>query len=256
MDGIARTLARLVVLTIGTGILVFVACAGGGDTSRSRLRVFAAASLTDAFDQIGDAFETAHPEIDLSIAYAASSTLREQILEGAPADVYASADPENMTVVVDSGAVAGAPVPFARNQMEIAVPIGNAAGVTGLADFGRDDLLIGLCAEQVPCGAYGRRVLAGAGVVPSVDTDEPSVRFLVTKIETGELDAGLVYRSDVASSERVTGIGIPDHLNLDAHYPIAILENARDPEAARMFVDFVLGNEGREILENLGFLAP
>lgn len=228
----------------------------GGSEPGASLVVFAAASLADAFGEMEAAFEADHAGIDLQVAPAGSSALREQILEGAPADVYASADVDNMAVVAAAGALAGEAVPMARNRMEIAVPRGNPAGVEGIADFARSDLLIGLCAATVPCGHYGREVLTEAGVRASVDTDEPNVRSLITKIESGELDAGLVYHSDVVATDSVEGIEIPDAWNVDALYQIGVLEGASDSGSARLFVDFVVSSEGRAVLARHGFLSP
>ena len=227
-----------------------------GEEHQTALVVFAAGSLTDVFNDIEAAFEEANPDIDVEVSYGASSALREQILEGAPADVFASANLENMALVAEGGEVTGNPTPFARNQMQIGVPSGNPAGVTGLNDFARTELLIGLCAEQAPCGTFARRVLAAAGIEPIIDTDEPNVRFLLTKIEVGELDAGLVYRTDVTSTDQVDGIDIPAEWNVDAVYPITVLVGTGNPDGAAAFVAFVLSPEGRAILSAHGFLMP
>lgn len=242
---------------IATLLLILIAAAAGcGDgEARTPITVFAAASLTDAFDDVAAAFEDAQPGYEVEISYAASSMLREQILEGAPADVYASANQANMTQVAEAGEAVG-PVPFARNLIQIAVPIGNPGGVTGIEDFSRPELLIGLCAQGVPCGDFGRQVLDNAGVIASIDTDEATVRFLLTKIEAGELDAGLVYRTDVASTDRVEGIDVPPEWNVEAVYPITVLSGAVQPEGAEAFLSFVLSPEGQAILAGHGFLSP
>ena len=141
-----------------------------------------------------------------------------------------------------------------ENQLQIAVPPGNSAGVTGLADFANAALLIGLCAEEVPCGEFGREALANAGVTPSIDTNEPDVRSLLTKIEADELDAGIVYVTDVQSAgDAVEGIDIPAEDNVTATYPIAALTDAGNREVAAAFVAFVLSDEGQEILTSYGF---
>ncbi len=220
------------------------------------ITVFAAASLTDAFDEIDAAFEDANPGVTVEVNYAASSALREQILAGAPADVFASANTSNMDQVVEAGA-ASDPEEFVTNLLEIAVPAGNDAGVTGLADFANADLLIGLCAEEVPCGEFGREALANAGVTPSVDTNEPDVRSLLTKVEAGELDAGIVYVTDVtAAGDTVEGIEIPADENVTATYPIAALAETTNAEVADAFVAFVLSDDGQDILASFGFGAP
>jgi molybdate transport system substrate-binding protein len=241
---------------IAPAVMVLLAGCGGVATD-DQILVSAAASLTDAFTDVEDAFEAENPGSDVVLNLGGSAALREQILEGAAADVFAPADVSTMDRVVAADAVAGEPVVFARNSLQIAVPPGNAGGVTGLADFAAPDLLIGLCAEGVPCGDLGRRVLDGAGVVPIVDTNEPSVRALLTKIEAGELDAGLVYRTDVIAAEgRVEGIDVPGSVDVVTEYPVAVLAEAPNPDGANAFVDFVMSAAGRKILADHGFSLP
>ena len=219
--------------------------------------VFAAASLTDAFGELGEVFEDDNPEVSVEFNFAASSALREQILAGAPADLFASANESNMADVVAAGITSGDPVPFVTNALEIIVPAGNPGDVAGLEDFADPDLLIGLCAEEAPCGELGREALAHAGVEASVDTNEPDVRSLLTKVEAGDLDAGLVYRTDVlAAGDAVEGIEIPPDHNVTATYPIAALADAGNSEAADAFVDLVLSDEGQEIMQTYGFGPP
>jgi molybdate transport system substrate-binding protein len=261
----ARLARALAVLAVP--LLSFAAC-GDDDGNESSdttsagtgpsgsITVFAAASLTDAFDEVALAFEDANPGVTVAPSYAGSSALREQILDGAPADVFASANTSNMDAVVDAGE-ATAPTAFARNRLQIVVPAGNPAGVTGLADFAEADLLIGLCAEEVPCGQFGREALANAGVTPAVDTNEPDVRSLLTKVGAGELDAGLVYVTDVmAGGDTVEGVHIPAEQNVTALYPIAVLKRSENDVAAAAFVEFVLSAEGQQILGSFGFEAP
>jgi molybdate transport system substrate-binding protein len=225
-------------------------------TLEGDLAVFAAASLTDAFDEVGAAFEEANPDVSIEFNYGASSALREQILAGAPADVFASANTSNMDQVVETGAATD-PQDFVTNQLQIVVPAENPGGVAGLDDFANADLLIGLCAEEVPCGEFGREALANAEVTPSVDTNEPDVRALLTKVEAGELDAGIVYVTDVlAAGDAVEGIDIPADVNVTATYPIAALSEAGNAEVAAAFVEFVLSDDGQEILESYGFGSP
>lgn len=257
-------------LAISAAALVLTSCGGigsppeagpsaspEGEGLHGELLVSAAASLTDAFGQAETVFESAHPDLDVVLNLGPSSGLREQILEGAPADVFASANVANMERVFEAGAVSGRWHIFATNRLRIAVPAGNPAGITGLADFGRDELFIGLCAEGVPCGDFGREALANAGVTPAVDTDEPDVRALLTKVEAGELDAAITYVTDVASAAgAVEGIDIPDAVNVVAEYPIAALAGAPNPVAAEAFVRFVLSGDGRAILGEHGFSAP
>jgi molybdate transport system substrate-binding protein len=162
-----------------------------------------------------------------------------------------------MDQVAEAGEVEGEAQIFATNSLEIAVPQGNPAGIAGLDDFAREELLIGLCAEDVPCGEFGLEALASAGVTPSIDTNEPDVRALLTKIEAGELDAGITYVTDVMSTEgTVEGIDIPDENNVVAEYPIAALASAPSPDTAAAFVEFVLSGEGQAILTAYGFASP
>jgi molybdate transport system substrate-binding protein len=220
------------------------------------ITVFAAASLTDAFTELGTTFESENPDASVEFNFGASSALREQILAGAPADVFASANPSNMDQVVESGA-ASDPQDFATNFLEIAVPAGNEAEVIGLDDFANADLLIGLCAEEVPCGEFGREALTNAGVTPSIDTNEPDVRSLLTKIEAGDLDAGIVYVTDVmAAGDTVEGVEIPAADNVVATYPIAALTGAANPDTADAFVEFALSHQGQELLQSYGFDSP
>jgi molybdate transport system substrate-binding protein len=161
-----------------------------------------------------------------------------------------------MDQVIEGGEAESSDI-FVRNLLEIAVPAGNPGGVTGLADFANEDLLIGLCAEDVPCGSFGRQALENAGITPSIDTNEPDVRALLTKIEAGELDAGIVYVTDVLSTAgTVEGIEIPADDNVVADYPIAVLANAPNPDAAAAFIEFVLSEEGQAIMTEFGFTTP
>lgn len=245
--------ARLLVATFVLGTVI--ACSGS--SVEGELLVSAAASLTDAFAEMESAFEVANPGLDVVLNLGSSSALREQILEGAPADVFASANTSNMDQVAEAGEISGEAEIFVTNSLQIAVPIGNPAEVTGVEDFAREELLIGLCAEGVPCGDFGRQALAKAGVIPSVDTNEPDVRALLTKIEAGELDAGITYVTDVLSaSGSVEGLEIPAEVNIVAEYPIATLAGAPNPDAAAAWVEFVLSEEGQAILTRYGFTSP
>lgn len=219
--------------------------------------VSAAASLTDAFGTVEQAFEEAHPDVDVVLNLAGTSALREQILGGAPVDVFASANMENMERVLAAGQVAGEPRVFAHNRLQIAVPPGNPAGISGLADFADETLFLGLCADGVPCGDLARAALAAADVEAAIDTNEPDVRSLLTKIEAGELDAGITYVSDVVSSGgSVEGVDIPDDVNVDADYPIAVISDSTSPDIADEFIRFVLSAEGQAILSEFGFASP
>ncbi|MCI0689350.1 MAG: molybdate ABC transporter substrate-binding protein [Sporichthyaceae bacterium] len=246
------------VASLVAAVLLLTACGGDdGDESTAStggtLTVFAAASLTDAFTQLGEQFEADHPGVSVEFNFAGSSALREQIIGGAPADVFASANESNLTQVVDAGLATG-PVPFVTNVLQIAVPAGNPGKVAGLADFAKADLLIGLCAEEVPCGEFGREALAHAGVTASIDTNEPDVRSLLTKVENGELDAGIVYRTDVlAAGDAVLGVDIPTGQNVVATYPIAALSGSDQSELAAAFVEFIRSAPAQQVLGTFGF---
>lgn len=235
-------------------ILVLVAgCAGG---ERREVLVSAAASQTDAFRVLEEQFEREHPEVDVLLNFGGSSALREQILAGAPADVFAAANESNMQEVASAGLVVGDPVLFATNSMVIAVPAGNPGGVMSLDDLQREELLIGLCAPAVPCGDFAASALAKAGVEPAPDTLEPDVRSLLTKIGAGELDAGVVYVTDVAASPETEAVSIPVGINEVVRYPIAVLAGGSNPDDAALFVGFVLSAAGQRVLQSFGFGAP
>ena len=239
------------VRSAGIALLVVACAAGSGDT----VTVSAASSLTDAFREIETAYEADHPDVDIVVNFSGSATLREQILGGAPVDVFAAADSATMEDVVAAGATAGSPVVFARNRLQIAVPKGNPAGVRGLDDFADPGLLIGLCSAGVPCGDLARRALQLAGVTAAVDTNEPDVRALLTKIEAGELDAGLVYASDVvARADRVDGIELDPAAQVETVYPIVLIGDGDD--AAAGFIGYVTSPAGRDILTRYGFQQP
>jgi molybdate transport system substrate-binding protein len=237
------------------GVVALAAASCSAGNADEELIVSAASSLTDAFTEVAAAFESANPDVDVVLNFGGSASLREQILGGAPVSVFASANPQVMAEVVSSGVTESPPVVFARNSMTIAVPVDNPAGVVGLEDFADPDLLLGVCAPGVPCGDYAARVLDRAGVVASVDTEEPDVRALLTKLEAGELDAGIVYVTDVAAAGGVTGIAIAPGVNVVAEYPLVVLEGPA-ATAADMFVAFVQSATGRSILETHGFDVP
>ena len=253
MSKLARVLAAVL-----TAVLVVSACGGSMDapSARRELLVSAAASLTDAFAEIEREFERATPGVDVVLNLGGSSLLREQILSGAPVGVFASADPDTMKQVGDAGYLDGPYRVFAHNRMAIAVPRGNPAGVRGLDDLGDGHLLVGLCAEMVPCGDFARQVLAKAGIRPVVDTEEPNVRALLTKVAAGELDLAVVYVTDIAVSDSVEEIPIADDYNVATDYPIAVVAGSPDPAGAEAFVVFVLSEEGRRIMARHGFSLP
>lgn len=219
--------------------------------------VFAAASLTESFTELGKRFEAENPDAKVTFNFAGSSALARQINEGAPADVFASASPVNMTQVTDSGAATDEPSTFVRNTLMIAVPAGNPGGVTGLADLADDAKKIALCAEQVPCGAASNKALDAAGVTARPDTLERDVKAVLTKVELGEVDAALVYKTDVrAAGDKVEGIEFPEAAEAVNDYPIVALAEAPNADGAKAFIDYVLSDEGRSVLAEAGFDGP
>lgn len=224
----------------------------------SDLTVFAAASLTDAFTELGEAFEAENPDVAVTFSLASSSDLVNQINEGAPADVFASADEANMTKLTDEDRAAGEPSTFATNSLQIIVEPGNPQGVTGLQDLADNpDLIVVSCAPEVPIGAYTQEVFANAGVQVELDSLEENVRAVVDKVVIGEADAGVVYATDVtAAGDDAEGVEIPADVNIVAEYPIAVTEDAPNPDAAAAFEAYVLGPEGQAVLAAYGFGAP
>lgn len=241
-------------MTAVIALLLLAGCGAGSQPAvREEIVVSAAASLAGAFAEMAEEFEGRNPDVDVVLNTGGTSALREQILAGVGADVFASADPANMEAVASAGEVIGDPRLLAVNSLEIAVPPGNPAGVSSLADFSRREPFFGLCAAEVPCGSFAREALDRAGVDPAIDTEEPDVRALLTKLEVGELDAGIVYVTDVIASAMVDGIAIPEEFNVDAESFIAVLEVSRRPGLAEDFVEFTLSAAGQAILDDFGF---
>ena len=230
------------------------------------INVFAAASLTDAFSDIGAAFRAANPGASVVFNFAGSNQLATQIAEGAPADVFAGANAAQMEAAVASGRIdAHAPQVFVTNRLVVVVPADNPAGIESLQDLATPDTLLVLAAEEVPVGRYSLafldRAAAGAAfdsgfkeaVLGNVVSYEESVRGVLNKVALGEADAGIVYASDLVGVEGVTSLAIPDALNVVAEYPIAPLHDSAQPELAAAFVEWVLSDEGQGILAEYGF---
>ncbi|MBB2976575.1 molybdate transport system substrate-binding protein [Microbacterium endophyticum] len=226
------------------------------DELSGTLTIAAAASLGAAFDQIVVAFERQHPGVTISpITYDGSSTLATQIIEGAPIDVFASANEENMQKVVDAGLVTD-PVDFATNTLVIVVPESNPAGIETLADLADPAVSVVLCAAEVPCGAASQTLLANAGLDVTPASSEQNVTAVLTKVEAGEADAGLVYTTDAVGLSNVLTItpdGAEDVVNT---YPIAALSDSSNPDAAAAFVAFIASDEGQKIMADAGFGSP
>jgi molybdate transport system substrate-binding protein len=241
-------------------VLAPVAACGGDDagTAGADLTVFAAASLTESFTAIGQAFEAANPGTHVTFSFGASSTLVRQLDQGAPADVFASADEATMEQLTVSGGSAAAPQVFATNRLAIVTARGNPKGITGVADLARPDVAVVTCDPAVPIGAYTRQVLQRAGVAVTPRSLEPDVKAIVSKVVTvGEADAGIVYATDVAAAgDAAAGVAIPEDLNVVARDPIVVTQAAAHPAAAGAFVAFVLGPQAQAILAGAGFGAP
>lgn len=232
---------------------------GGGSSSSQvsgTVTVFAAASLTGSFEQIATAFEAANPGTDVVVSFGASSVLAQQVVSGAPVDVFAAASPATMKIVTDAGDALD-PQVFVRNRLQIAVPADNPGRVTGLADLTRPALKIALCAPKVPCGTAAAEAFEAAGLTPSVDTEEQDVKAALAKVTLGEVDAALVYRTDVlAAGAKVKGIAFPEADKAINDYPIAVTTDATNPAAATAFVAYVLSREGQAVLAAAGFDNP
>jgi molybdate transport system substrate-binding protein len=220
------------------------------------LTVFAAASLKKTFTEIGDLFQQQNPGVTVTFNFAGSSDLVTQITSGAPADVFASADKNNMTKAVDGGVVSGTPVDFASNTLTIATQPGNPQQVKSFADLARADLQVVVCAPQVPCGSATQRVEQNSGVTLKPVSEESSVTDVLNKVQTGQADAGLVYVTDAeGAGDKVTAVPFPEAAAAVNVYPIAALNAAAQPGLATGFVELVTGPEGQRILQDAGF-AP
>jgi molybdate transport system substrate-binding protein len=245
------TVRRL--LAVAAAVALLAGCAAPPSTT---VTVLAAASLTDALDEAAVAFEATHPGIEVSVGYGGSSALAEQIVSGAPADVFFAADESTMQTVVDAG-LASAPEVVLANTLELVVPAGNPGDVASLTDLADPSLVVALCDPSVPCGSAAVSLLKLAGVAASIDTFEDDVRAVLTKVALGEVDAALVYRTDVlAAGETIEGIEIPLADQVVNRYPVAVLSAAANPDAAQQFIDYLRSADGREVFERAGFVAP
>ncbi|MBI4883281.1 MAG: molybdate ABC transporter substrate-binding protein [Actinobacteria bacterium] len=243
----------VVLTTLGT-----VACGSeSAQPSSDELIVFAASSLTEAFIAIGVEFEEANPGTDVTFNFLGSTELVAQLLQGAPAAVFVAADDVNMAKVLDAGENDGEPVVFAGNTFEIIVEPGNPQGIHDLADLADQDLIVVLCADSVPCGRGAATILTNAGVDLTPKSFDERVKGVVTKVTSGEADAGIVYVTDVlAVGAAADGVAIPAELNVINRYSAVVTRSAPNSAVARTFVDFVASARGQAILAAHGFLAP
>lgn len=254
-------LAAPVLTSVAVVLLAFVAVIAGGCAGPARpasriITVLAASSLTEVFTSIGAQFESARPGTQVEFSFAGSSTLAQQITQGAPADVFASANSATMRLVADADLLAGPPAVFARNQLVIAVAPGNPQGITTLADLARPGLSVALCSPSVPCGAAAATALATGGVELTPVTFEADVRAALAKVRLGEVDAALVYRTDAraAGPAAVTAVEFPESAQASNEYQVAALRHA-SPEAAA-FVAYLQSAPASSMLLDAGFLAP
>ncbi|TFV46266.1 molybdate ABC transporter substrate-binding protein [Blastococcus sp. TF02A-35] len=236
---------------------------GGGTlpTLSGTLTVFAAASLTDVFTDLGEQLEAQHPDLEVQFNFAGSSALAGQLTQGAPADVFAAADEAQMARVAEAG-LAGDAELFASNRLMLAFPADNPAGLrkppSGIPSLGEllpEDLTLAVCAPEVPCGAAAQEVLEQVGRTDAPDTYEEDVRGVLTKVQLGEVDAGLVYRTDVMSGE-IPAFAFAESEAAQNRYPVAVLDDAPNAAAARAFTDLLLSEEGRRALTDAGFFEP
>jgi molybdate transport system substrate-binding protein len=249
-------------------VLILLAACGGSSTTpkrsaspakaalRGKATVFGAASLTESFNEIGQAFTKRNPDAAITFNFGSSSGLAAQINEQGGADVFASADQANMQKVVDKGLVDGTPQVFIRNRLEIIVAPGNPKGIKGLSDLARNDLKVVLAAPEVPVGKYGAQALEAAKVTVKPVSNAVDVKGVVGPVTLGEADAGIVYASDVkAAGAKAAGVAVPDAQNVTAEYPIALIKGTPNREVGQAFVDFVLSPDGQRILTEHGFIS-
>ncbi|NGN94372.1 molybdate ABC transporter substrate-binding protein [Nocardioides sp. KC13] len=246
------------VIAVGIAVAVTLALAGCGSASgqgdEQELTVFAAASLTDTFTRLAEEFEKDHPGVKVTTSFGGSSDLVAQIEDGAPADVFASADTKNMDKLGD---LATDPQDFASNTLEIATPPGNPAKITGFQDLAEDGTKVVVCAAEVPCGSATAEMETKTGVDIEPVSEEQSVSDVLAKVTSGDADAGLVYVTDVAAAgDTVTGVEFEEADQVVNTYPISALEGADETDLAQEFVDLVLSETGQKVLSDAGFGQP
>jgi molybdate transport system substrate-binding protein len=254
-----RTAALATALVLS--VAAVSACGDGSDDSGggggATITVYAAASLTKTFTAIGKEFESQHDGVEVEFSFGGSSDLVSQLQQGAPADVFASADEANMEKLTGDGLQADDPVDFAANTLEIATPPGNPAHISSFSDLGKDGLNVVLCAPEVPCGAATVKAEAATGVTIKPVSEEQSVTDVLAKVSSGEADAGLVYVTDVAAAgDSVQGVTFPESSDIVNTYPIVALKDSKSSGLAQDFVDLVLSDTGQSILEEAGFAKP
>ena len=257
----ARALAAALLALALTGCAAAAPAAStptaGAAALTGDITVYAAASLKTTFTDLAASFEAENPGTTVALNFAGSSDLVTQIVEGAPADVFASADTKNMTKLTEAALAEGDPVDFATNVLEIAVPPGNPAGITDFASLAGPDVKLVVCAPEVPCGSATVAVATAAGITLSPVSEESSVTDVLGKVTSGEADAGLVYVTDVtAAGDAVEGIEFDESAEAVNTYPIVALKDSASADVAQAFVDYVAGRAGQDVLRAAGFGAP
>ncbi|GAB2947130.1 molybdate ABC transporter substrate-binding protein [Streptomyces heilongjiangensis] len=233
--------------------------AGGGasDGVSGEVTVFAAASLKESFTELGQRFEKDHPGVKVTFSFGGSDALAASIRGGAPADVFASASARTMKIVTDAGGAVGAPATFVRNELEIATLPGNPEGISSLKDLTKSGLKVVLCDVEVPCGAATQKALGVSGLRLTPVSYEQDVKAALTKVELKEADAAVVYKTDViAAGDKVAGVEFPEAADAVNDYPIALLKDAPNADAAQAFIALVRSGAGQEVLSDAGFLKP
>lgn len=253
-----RTLMRAVaVLVLIGGVSALSACGSGSEKSGPVINVYAAASLKGAFTALAERYQKDNPGADVQFNFAGSSSLVEQLTQGAKADVFASADANNMTKAAKAGLLAHTPANFASNTLVIITRPGNPKQLINFGDLARPGVSVVVCAAQVPCGTATRKVEKVAGVELKPVSEETSVTDVLNKVTSGQADAGVVYETDAkAAGDKVTKIDFPQAASAVNVYPIAVLKSAADAAAAQRFVDLVTGDAGRQALAQFGFAKP
>ncbi|MBU8812039.1 molybdate ABC transporter substrate-binding protein [Mycolicibacterium goodii] len=238
-------------------LLLVAGCTPAREDNGGHLTVFAAASLKSVFTELGEQFESDNPGTTVEFNFAGSSDLVTQLTQGAPADVFASADTPNMNKAIDAGLVHGDPVDFATNTLTIVTAPGNPKNIRTFADLARPGISIVVCAPQVPCGSATEKIETATGVTLSPVSEESAVTDVLGKVTSGQADAGLVYVTDAkGAGDDVTAIGFPEAAAAVNTYPIATLKDSAHREAAQRFVALVVSPDGRKVLSGKGFVAP
>jgi molybdate transport system substrate-binding protein len=265
---------RFAVMTAGLAAIAVAGCSSSGSGSPAAgsspsasasasaaaqtgaITVLAASSLKGTFTQLGQQFEAAHPGDTVKFSFGASSALATEITSGAPADVFASAAPANMTTVVKAGDASG-PQDFAKNTAEVAVPPKNPGNIAALTDLAKSSVKVALCQPQVPCGVVAAAVFKNAGITVRPVTLQPDVKSVLTQVELGSVDAGVVYVTDVkAAGAKVKGVTVPAGENASTLYPIASISSSKHLSEAQSFVNYVLSATGQQVLAAAGFEKP